>query len=445
MYLDSLIAERSAKETSVSYSEMMSVLISSVEEISQSELAIVKAEFMLKQVATEGADEWWAKIKAFFRKIWENVKRVIVKFVAWCRTIPDKIIVLWRKILTWWSTYGLEGKIKSLKDNIAKGKVWISKSGLRDYVETDWGICDADIAMQQYTVAIEDLTKKDNPSSELGKNLKESLEKITYHYKTILKVIVNGDEEAMNELAEAMVNEDDFEPSNFSSVAAEFISYVSSSIEEIEEKESKGNRKDILNVNNIFSWFNTIKNGDINKKVEVLNKKSSRIIDSLEKKHKRVSESFERLYKEDDKDGVQTLVAKLKLINYAISGTMILNSKVARIYAKCAQNLAKKVLFVLKVFTSDPKNQEEKIKANGVASNGDIRTASITPVASNGDIRTASITPVRTDIHKRSQESLAGQDGLIEELFGTHYLEHLERGDGISMDTVHEFAVFMKL
>jgi hypothetical protein len=115
MYLDNIIkSSQAAPVPEITYSEIMEDTLRMVEVEGAGELALLKAEATKQILGSEAPAEWWSKIKAVARKIFEMLKNLISKVFAFIKTIPDRIAALCNRIATKVVGAGLENKVKAL-------------------------------------------------------------------------------------------------------------------------------------------------------------------------------------------------------------------------------------------------------------------------------------------------------------------------------------------
>lgn len=363
MYLDNIMISKSA-DNDVSYSEILLDCIETSEAICASEAFAISSEFAKHTLGSEAASDWWPKIKAFFRKIWENLKRIITKMAAWMASLPAKIIALCKKIYTMWVKRGVEGRVKNLKSNLEKKIVHLDKEAAESFKQTDWGIQNPSIIDEAIDVAYKAMDN-DPVVSKYISNFSTTREKVKtflsglFGLSTFDYSIADG---CIKYLAVAYTNVDEdvaFDPKE--TFKESVMTIVQNAISEVMDRD-RSNENEVSEAK-IMEWFSCVKNNEIAKKYEKLSGRFNRIIEYLDRKHKNASKTFDTLYKNDDEDGIKALIAELKAMNKLTAGVIIADAFFAKLYASCALNIAKMLNEAIKCYVSG--KGDVKSKADG--------------------------------------------------------------------------------
>lgn len=377
MFLDNIVLAHSAEENSISYSEILAESIESSEAIQASEAFAIYSEFAKHTLGSEAVSDWWPKIKAFFRKIWENLKRLLTKMAAWMAALPSKIIALCKKIYTMWVKHGVEGRVKNLKSNIAKKLVHLDKDLAESFKQTDWGIQNPNIIEGAVDLVYKNLDK----DSEGGKLLDEFIAKFK-STRADAKAFIGGlfgistfdaviTDAVIDELASSYANPDedvDFDPNEY--FRETIMATVQNAISDVIDADRSGANE--VNEANITRWYTDVKNDAIAKSYEKLSKRFTRIVEYLDRKHKAASKAFDTLYKNDDEDGIKALIAALKAMNKITAGVIVADGFFAKLYATCALNEAKMLNEAIKCYVSGkPDEKGGKGKGAGGGSGSD--------------------------------------------------------------------------
>lgn len=356
MYLDNILISKSA-DADVSYSEILMDCIENSEAIQASEAFAITTEFKKHTLGSEAAEDWWPKIKAFFRKIWENLKRIITKMAAWMAALPSKIIALCKKIYTMWVKRGVDGRVKNLKTNLSKKIVHLDKDAAESFKQTDWGIQNPNIIENAIDLVYKNLDK----DSEGGKWLDSIIAEFKAD-RAKAKEFVAGIfglstfDSAIADffiqlLASSYANPDedvDFDPN--AAFRESIMAAVQNAISDVIDADRNGEYE--VNEANITRWWTDVKNDNIAKSYDKLGRRFTRIIEYLDRKHKTASKQFDTLYKNDDEDGIKQLIAELKAMNKITAGAIVADGFFAKLYATCALNEAKMLNEAIKCYVS---------------------------------------------------------------------------------------------
>jgi hypothetical protein len=364
MYLDNILISKPA-DTNVSYSEILMDCIETSEAIYASEAFAISSEFAKRTLGSEAVSDWWPKIKAFFHKIWENLKRIITKMAAWMASLPVRIITLCKKIYTMWVKRGVEGRVKNLKTNLAKKIVHLDKDAAESFKQSDWGIQNPNIIEEAVDAAykaldsdpkaakfINEMTSNFGTTREKAKAFLSGLFGLSTFDTTIADSFVKH-------LADSYADVDKdaaFDPKE--AFKESVMSIVQNAISDTMDRDrSKENE---VSEAKIMEWFSCVKNNEIAKKYEKLSVRFTRVIEYLDRKHKNASKTFDTLYKNDDEDGIKALIAELKAMNKLTVGIIIADGFFAKLYASCALNIAKMLNEAIKCYVSGKDSDDNK-------------------------------------------------------------------------------------
>lgn len=342
MYLDNIVLAKNA-ESSVSYSEILMTTISVSEDIADAEMLALSSEFKSHVLGSEAASDWWPKIKAFFKKIWEALKRLFAKVVAWIMALPNKIVALCKKIYEAWVKRGLEGKMKNLRKNIQKKIVGLNPELARDFNSTDWGFQDADDIAKGFRKKLDDFKKEhtQDPMANIVERVLTGL--LTREIIREVAGMLSG------RYAEIASDEDS--TSHFKEDVSEVCDGVRDFVEDITEKDQSG--KYIVNYENLETWYSSVKNETYSKEFKKVSKLLNTSIEVMDRMHERAYKEFETLYKNNDEDGAKMLTLELKGLNILTQGVVYTESFLSKMYATAALNRAKMVIAAIKCFDAE--------------------------------------------------------------------------------------------
>ena len=356
MYLDNILLIKNA-DSSVSYQEILmdSILVS--ESVQEAETTALTTEFSRHTLGSEAASDWWPKIKAFFRKIWENLKRLLAKAAAWIIAIPAKLSALVSKVLTMWHKRGLEGKAKNLWKNLDKKIVGPDANAVKDFENTDWGAIPCSLE-----------SSADKVATKISKEVEDSKTKMIARLAThghasarimiaLIKILKAETptfaNEDIDDIARLEVQDDDTVES---SEVRDSIIEVFQEAMDFRESSQNFERKYRLTKANLEEWIAYFKNDSASKDFKKYSHCVSSAIESLDRRHQNAMKDFERLYKEEDEDGIKFLIAKLKVMNQLTMILIGIDGVIAKICASQTLNLAKMTVAAIKCFTVEGKN-----------------------------------------------------------------------------------------
>ena len=365
MYLDNILAEKNVESCGVSYEEILMDSIKTSEAIYASEVFAMSSEFAVRTLGSEGVEDWWPKIKAFFKKLWENLKRLLAKVIAWIAALPNKIIALCKKIYVAWAKSGIEGKMKNLEKNISKGIIALDQNLTNDFNQTDWGITNLDVISESVLNVVNGINRNTgrNPAQQITGN--------------ILGADINRDkirsfvEEASNASANAEIAE--------GSVKDEMKSAMDRVRDEIEKFEDKTPAKQTLSIDKLRTWYSDVKNDKYSKEFKKVSRGIEVSIEVMDKLHKDASKEFEAYYKAEDENGAKWLTLQLKAINSLTAAVVYADGYLAKLYATVAMNNAKMVMAGIKCWV--PSNKATPANGSGLPKgNGDKKENGATKV-----------------------------------------------------------------
>lgn len=338
MYLDNIVLAKNA-ESSVSYSEILMTTISVSEDIADAEMLALSSEFKSHVLGSEAASDWWPKIKAFFKKIWESLKRMFAKVVAWIAALPNKIVALCKKIYATWVKRGLEGKMKNLRKNVEKKIVGLNPELAKDFNDTDWGFQDPLLISDSFKKLVEKAKKDDADNDFAVKILTGALT------REAIREAVQGASKSY--AATAGAEDEGSSLSELKERVRNICDDVRTDIEQAVEAEYKDK---IISLPNLEEWYSTVKNDAFAKEFKKISKLVTISIEVMDRLHEKAYKEFETLYKNDDEDGVKMLTLELKGINLITQAAIYAEGFLARIYATAALNRAKMVVAGIKCF-----------------------------------------------------------------------------------------------
>lgn len=351
MYLDNILAEKNAESCGISYEEILMDSIKTSEAVYASEVFAMSSEFAVRTLGSEGVEDWWPKIKAFFKKLWENLKRLLAKVIAWVAALPNKIIALCKKIYVAWVKAGIEGKMKNLEKNIAKGIIALDDNLAKDFNQTDWGITKPDV-INESVLAVVNGIKRDN-----GANRAQDI--------TGSILVADIDREKIRSFVEAASKASATAENAEGSVKEEMKSAMELVHDEIEKFEDKTQDKMTLTLDNLRNWYTNIKNDTFSKSFKKVSRGIEVAIEVMDRLHKSASKEFEAYYKAEDENGAKWLTLQLKAINSLTAAVVYADGYLAKLYATVAMNNAKMVIAGIKCWV--PSNKAAAPNGNGGA------------------------------------------------------------------------------
>lgn len=356
MYLDNILAEKNVESCGVSYEEILMDSIKTSEAVYASEAFAMSSEFAVRTLGSEGVEDWWPKIKAFFKKLWENLKRLLAKVIAWIAALPNKIIALCKKIYTAWVKSGIEGKMKNLEKNLAKGIIALDDSLAKDFNQTDWGITKPDVINESVLNVVNGINRN------AGRTPAQKI------VGSILVADINRDkirtfvEDASKASANAEIAE--------GSAKDEMKSAMDLVRDEIEKFEDKTQEKATLSIDNLRTWYTNVKNDTYSKAFKKVSRGIEVSIEVMDKLHKDASKEFEAYYKAEDENGAKWLTLQLKAINSLTAAVVYADGYLARLYATVAMNNAKMVMAGIKCWIPSNKAKSTDKTPTGKTNNG---------------------------------------------------------------------------
>lgn len=338
MYLDNILITKNA-DPSISYSEILLDSMTVSESVQEAEALALTSEFSNHTLGSEAASDWWPKIKAFFKKIWESLKRMFAKVVAWIAALPNKIVALCKKIYAVWVKRGLEGKMKNLRKNVEKKIVGLNPELAKDFNDTDWGFQDPLLLSSSFKKLVEKARKDDADNDFAVKILTGALT------REVIREAVQGASKGYAEVAGA--EDEGSSLSELKERIRNICDDVRSGIEQTIEDEYKDK---VISLANLEEWYATVKNDTFAKEFKKISKLVTISIEVMDRLHEKAYKEFETLYKNDDEDGVKMLTLELKGINLITQAAIYAEGFLARIYATAALNRAKMVVAGIKCF-----------------------------------------------------------------------------------------------
>ena len=374
MYLDNILARSNQTESSISYHEILLDSIEVNSAVQDSEVFAITSEFSKHTLGSEAVSEWWPKIKAFFKKVWEAVKRLLSKVVAWLAALPSKLVAICKKIYTLWVKRGVEGRVKNLRDNIKKNIVHLDAEAAEDFKNTDWGIQDPDIIDEAIAKVNEALGTGDTKAGT--DKISEKLGTGANDAKKFIRSVCgmeSFDAEITKKVLEGLaaanaVDEDSVTVKEV--IKEDILPAVQNAVSDIIDADRSKSYE--VSEAKISEWFESVKNDKMAKAYEKVSKRSSRFIEYLDRFHKNASKAFDNFEKDDDEDGAKALIAGLKAVNQITSAVILADGFFAKLYATCALNTAKMLNAAIKCYVSgaDKKgNKQGKGDSNGGETN----------------------------------------------------------------------------
>lgn len=355
MYLDNILLIKNT-DSSFSYSEILmdSILVS--ESVQEAEAIALTTEFSRHTLGSEAASDWWPKIKAFFRKIWENLKRLLAKAAAYILAIPAKLSALVSKVLTMWHKRGLDGKAKNLWKNLDKKIVGPDANAVKDFENTDWGAIPCSLESSADKVATKISKDVEDAKAKMISRLSSGGSATTHVMISLIKIIKAETptfaDEDIEDIARLEIQDND---SVESSQVKDSIVEVFQEAMDFRESSQNFERKYKITKANLEEWIAYFKNDRASKDFKKYSHCVSSAIESLDRKHQNAMKDFERLYKEEDEDGVKFLIAKLKVMNQLTMILIGIDGVIAKICASQTLNLAKMTVAAIKCFTAEGK------------------------------------------------------------------------------------------
>jgi hypothetical protein len=125
MYFDTLRQTASASQavSNISFMDVMDEAMACTEVHSEASIGLIMAEAEFVGQGSEASSDWWAKIKATIRKMWEALKKLLAKIITFVKSIPGRLMNLARKIATRWQTMGIEKRLSAIEKNKAGFKL----------------------------------------------------------------------------------------------------------------------------------------------------------------------------------------------------------------------------------------------------------------------------------------------------------------------------------
>lgn len=359
MYLDNILLTKNVC-SSVSYSEILMDCMSTSESVQEAEAWALTSEFSRHTLGSEAASDWWPKIKAFFKKIWEALKRMFAKVVAWIASLPNKIVTLCKKIYEAWVKRGLEGKMKNLRKNIEKKIVGLNPELAKDFNDTDWGFQDPLLIKDSFKKFVEEAPKKDQKNNFAALVMKGALT------REVIREVVQGAAKTYAETVNAA--EEGGNLSDLKDRVRDICEDIRTGIEDAVDAEYKDK---VISFANLEEWYSTVKNDHFAKEFKTVSRSITVSIEVMDRLHEQAYKEFETMYKNDDEDGAKMLTLELKGINVITQAAIYAENFLARIFATAALNRAKMVVAGIKCFDAQgAKNSGGAAKANGSSAGG---------------------------------------------------------------------------
>jgi hypothetical protein len=139
MYTDGSISLKSEYSSlpEVGVAEILEAALNVADIFSETSQDLARQEFEFLYVGKEGVSDWIKSAQANFRKLFEGLKMLATKIFSFLKTIPERIIGLFKKITIYIEKSGLLQKVNNLSKN--KENFILDREKLKDFSTTEFG------------------------------------------------------------------------------------------------------------------------------------------------------------------------------------------------------------------------------------------------------------------------------------------------------------------
>jgi hypothetical protein len=377
MFFDEIIQERdNAKLANFSFADMVDCSIEVIESLCNDQAEIIALEAKNRLFGSEGIDEWWAKIKTFFRKIWETIKNYCAKLIVFVMTIPAKIGAFTNKIIAMWESRGIKKRIESLRSNFKDDLIVVKNEEKNAFEKKDWGIQEPEAAAQKAKILISvifSIIDKFESESDITVASIKSMVAAAIASKCANNASGTAGIASI-QLAKSIpdyLSAEDYE--KFGKKIAKVIGLMGSAMSNDSASEEKEHHYE-LSSSNLEIWYSSVKDGGYEKAAKKYLEEMKKLNKEIEDDMKRRMNMFESAYKDKDEDKVSGLVNSLKALRAIITSLAVTNGTIGNKFAKMLVNRTKMINAAAAIFIgskdlnrkkSDPPPADSSPKDNG--------------------------------------------------------------------------------